>query len=339
MLKLSTATLISGLLVACAADDSAPTPDGTDASVADSGARDASGDDASTSPDAQAQAEGGTIGNDENVVGTAKEADCDLNGVWIARQSTEAEALLAKQIANNWYYLELTQNGEEVEVTAHKDCGIQVYGSVTVQLTPATTRALMAHNSQVGRKGKVVKQADGTCSFEMETFWSVRGVTESQYLPTPRTRDVTVAQLKSELPLPAKGSSGIEDWDGDGQPGTAWQISGIAQGQRHSAQRDRTTWFSAPGYTIAGSNSFSDLLVRASFDVEELVYEAKAPDGSEAPTLRVVATPNANAAHSLALRLLGRDRAAAKASGVIKSDDFDTCLAVQAALPALKMLK
>lgn len=334
MAKLWTSALFSCVLAACGAEDSAPTPDEQDGSRPDGSISDASVPDAT-----QSQTDSAIIGTGNNTVGQAKEADCDLNGVWIGRQSTEAEALLAKQIANNWYYLELTQNGEDVEVTAHKDCGIQVFGSVTVQLTPATTRALAAHNSQVGRKGKVVKQADGTCSFEMETFWSVRGVTENQYLPTPRTRDVTVAQLKSELPLPAKGAAGVEDWDGDGQPGTAWQISGIAQGVRHSAQRDRTTWFSAPGYTISANKTFSDLLVRASFDVEELVYEAKAPDGSESPTLRVTAIPNASAPHSLALRLLGRDRAAAMASGVIKSDDFDTCLAIQGALPPLKALK
>lgn len=356
-----TASALAFLVIyACKAEDQVLTPDDQDAAVkVDSGSSVIVGDDASANADASQGANpgidatvGGTdaatndaalvVGNDAATVGPeagsttqgAKDPDCDLNGIWIARQNTESIAL-GSQYANNWYYFEFAQEGEQVVVAKHMDCGISVRSFVaSVDLLPATTRALIGHNLQAGRKGTFAKQTDGTCAFQLEKFWSVRGVSEQAYAPKPRNREATIAQLQAENPLPTKAMVGAtEDWDGDGKPGIAWQVSVLGVGTRHSAQRDWTRWFSAPGYQVTAATDFGSLVLRADFSNEEVVYDATDE------TLETLSEPNASAEHALTLRFLGRTRDDPRAQAVLKADDFETCMAIQAALPAIAGLK
>jgi hypothetical protein len=284
-----------------------------------------------TVPDAAPSADSGPVTH------TAKDPDCDLNGVWIARQITVSIALALEQFANNWYYLEFTQDGEDVVVTKHMDCGCVVRGAldlVRVEIPVATTRALIAHNSQVGRKGRFSKQADGTCALQIDKFWSVRGAKEETYVPTPRNSDVTIQQLQAEKPLPTRAMvSATEDWDGDGQPGIAWVVMGVASGTRHSIQRDWTRWFSASGHQVTAAMDFGDLRVRAEFANEEVVM------AESSASLRELSQADGSAQHSMTMRFLGRTRDDMRARGVIKADDFDTCMAIQAALPPLLGLR
>jgi hypothetical protein len=335
------------IICACKADDQVLTPDdeggGSDAAVttdsgsgaivtgdasvstdASNGADAAFGADAALGGDAAIGADGGPVKH------TAKDPDCDLNGVWIGRQVTESLAILVlTQYANNWYYLEFAQDGEQVVVSKHMDCGIEVHGSALVELAPPTMRALTAHNSQVGRKGTFAKQSDGTCALQMEKFWSVRGVNEDKYAPKPRNRDATIQEVQAENPLPAQADT--EDWDGDGQPGIAWQVGGALPGIRHSGQRDWTRWFSAEGYVPRAAMDFTaDLVVRAEFSNEEIVYAVEPADND---FLRTLSEPNLNGAHTLTLRFIGRTRDDPRAQAILKPDDFNTCLAIQAALP------
>lgn len=263
----------------------------------------------------------------------AKDPECDFNGVWIARQNTESLALGGlPQYANNWYYFELRQDGEQVTVVEHFDCGIEVQGNVLVQLSPETTKGLMAHNRQIGRKGTLKKQSDGTCAFEFGRFWNVRGVSESQYLPNPRTSTKSIADVAAEQPLP-KDAALSEDWDGDGQPGVRWNVSGIVSGARHTAQRDWNRWFTDAEYKIVGKTNWDqDLVLRAEFSNEEVIY--KADFG-----LNQLSTPNATAKHTVTLRFLGRTLDDPRAKAIRKSDDFQTCLAIQQAIKAIKGLK
>lgn len=369
MRRASASALTFVLICACKADDQVLTPDegggGRDASVSldsgmhpivsvDGGAgQDANGagatpgndaalaNDATTNGyDADPASDAATNGNEDGgpVMHTAKDPDCDLNGVWIARQNTESLALGLGQFANNYYLLEFAQDGEQVTVANHMDCGIVVKGFlelVTVEIAPETTRALIGHNRQRGRKGSFAKQANGTCAFQLEKFWSVRGVSEEMFAPKPRSREVSIEELKSENPLPTKAmASAAEDWDGDGQPGIAWHVMGVAMGTRHSAQRDWTQWFSATGYEVmAAANFGNDLVVRAEFSNEEVVYQASDESLTE------LSQANAAAAHTLTLRFLGRTRDDPRAQAILKADDFDTCRAIQTALPPLAGLK
>jgi hypothetical protein len=325
----SASALTIALLCSCKSDDGMLTPDEEDADAAavrDSSAPlDAGADDA---PDEDTGS--GTH--------TAEDPDCDLNGVWIARQNTLSVALGLQQYANNWYYLEFTQDSEQVVVSKHMDCGIEVRSALNltrVELAPATTRALSTHNSQVGRAGSFAKRADDTCALEIERFWSVRGLSEERYAPEPRSLEVSLQQLQSENPLPSETmGDATEDWDDDGFPGIAWQVTGIASGSRHSGQRDWTRWFSAEGYEVTAAREFTtDLLVRSEFASEEVVYEASDPSLTE------LAQTDASAEHTLRLRFLGRTRDDARARAIIQDDDFQTCLAIQEALPALTGLK
>lgn len=322
------------LVCACAADDKVLTPD----EEKDSGAKDAAVVNDSGQQDGGALVDAGGGKDAGGAVdaggGTAKDPSCDLNGIWIGRQNTLSLALFdTEQYANNWYYLELRQEGEEVVVTKHFDCGIEVQGTVLVQLRPETTRALMQHNSQVGRRGTFAKQADGTCAFQMERFWSVRGVSEETYVPMPRNAETAIPALQPKLPAKANVAD-TEDWDGDGNPGVTWVVSGLAKGDRYSSQRDWTRWFSATGYTVQAAGDFtSDLKVRADFSNEEVVY---APTALE---LDQVSAPKAGAPHVVTLRFLGRSSDDPRASALLKSDDFETCLAIQGALPAVKGFK
>ena len=262
-------------------------------------------------------------------------ASCDLSGVWIGRMNAESLAAGQPQYANTWYYYELAQQGSELTVARHMDCGLEVLGTVNVVLAPPTTNALRVHNLQTGRKGTVTAQPDGTCALAIERFWSVRGVSESAYVPTPRSSDATLASVQATLPLPPAGSpERTEDWDGDGRPGIAWNVSGILQGERHTAQRDWTRYFTAPGYEIRAASDFpSDLVVRAEFSNEEVVYDSS-------PGLNQVSQPNAGAAHTLTLRFLGRTADDARARAVVVAgDDAATCTNVRRALPAKRALR
>jgi hypothetical protein len=260
------------------------------------------------------------------------QASCDLSGLWIGRQNGESLALGLPQYANTWYYYEFVQTGESLEVVRHFDCGIEVRGTVRVMLAPATTRALMAHNLQVGRKGKVSVGADGTCNLSIEPFWSVRGVSEQAYAPTPRSSSMTLAEVQAALPLPpASMPERTEDWDGDMKPGITWFVNGIVNGERNTVQRDWTRYFTAPGYTIAAAGDFGDLVVRAEFSAEEVVFNTQG--------LNQLSMPNAAAEHTLTMRFLGRTKDDPRAVALYGEDDFATCTNIRKALPSTQALR
>src|SRR6185295_17485430 len=159
---------VGGAMDGAVANDSGTSPvvtadTGSGGSQQDAGNGDGgpSGNDASPATDAASASDASSPGEDAATSGsdagpvthTAKDPDCDLNGVWAARQITVSQALFVQQFANNWYYLEFSQDGEQVVVSKHMDCGIFVRSIVAqVELTPATTKALIPHNRQVGRK-------------------------------------------------------------------------------------------------------------------------------------------------------------------------------------------
>lgn len=260
----------------------------------------------------------------------AKDPDCDMNGVWIGRQTTRSEALLAGQFANNWYYLEYAQSGEDVVVTKHANCGIEVQGSATVKLSRASAEAVLQHNTQVGRKGKMYKDASGRCHFEMERWWSARGVTEARFVPSPRNAVLTLAQVAAATPLPVPARpDGAEDWENDGKLGLAVQISGILSGVRNTVQRDYTEWVTDSLRPVTPARDFTqDFDVRVTFVGEENLFD---------PTsglLAQLAQPDAAARHRVTLRFLGRSASDPRAAALVKANIFDTCQGVQAALPA-----
>jgi hypothetical protein len=273
--------------------------------------------------------EGGEGGEGGNV---AQDADCDFNGIWIGKQVTvsEAEGIPLPQSSNNWYYLEFKQNGTDVEVSKHFDCGIEVRGSATVTVSPATVTALIQHNQQTGRKATLKKEG-GKCAFDGARFWSIRGADEMRFIPNEaRDSQDSIDQVAAAKPLPNKMmTAGAEDTENDGKLGVAFVVKGIIMGTRNAVQRDWTRWFTEPDFEITPSTDWKqDLKIRADFDNEENVLDPA--DG----LITAGSMPSARAKHILRLRFLGRDKSDPRVSQIVKPKDLDTCFAIQDALPA-----
>lgn len=257
---------------------------------------------------------------------------CDLSGIWIARQNTESIAIGQPQYANTWAYYELAQAGDELTVTRHFDCGIEVRGTVRVRIPPETARALMTRNVQTGRKGRVAATGDGQCSLALETHWAVRGLSEADYTPSPRNADLPLAAVQSTQPLPlSEQPERTEDWDEDGQPGITWLVNGIVNGERYTVQRNWTRYFTAPNYMIPAGSDYADVVLRAEFDVEEVVLNVQG--------LNQLSQVNTRAEHTLTMRYLGRDKSDPRAAALFGADDFATCTKVRLALPARAALR
>ncbi len=259
---------------------------------------------------------------------TAKDPDCDMNGIWAVRQVTRSEALLTGQFANNFFYFEFSQNGEEVVATKHLNCALVILGSATGRATRATADAIRSHNSQVGRKGTMSKASDG-CHFEMERWWYARGVDEPRFLPKPRNAKVSLAQVQAELPLPTPARpDGAQDWENDGKLGMAVTLTGIIGGIRNSATRDFTDWYTDSARPIPPALDWREnLRVVARFEGEENLFD---------PTtglLAQLATVDVAAKNTLTMHFLGRTVSDPRAAAVVRPDSWDTCQALQALLP------
>jgi len=263
----------------------------------------------------------------------AQDPDCDLTGIWIARQITVNEAIGVQAFSNNWYYIEYKQSGTTAEVTKHFDCGVEIVGAVTVVLPRAAVEAQLTRNQQAGRKLTMSKDG-ASCRLESKRFWSIRGAEELPYLQDgARDSEVSIRELATSLPLPTKDNTmGAIDPDGDGKLGLAYEISGLLSGTRNSVQRDWTRWFTEPGYEFpAGMDWTDDVRIRADFDNEENVLDPA--DG----LLTSGSTPSRDAKHATTLRFLGRDATDPRAQALIKENQVDTCYAVQDALPAQEL--
>jgi hypothetical protein len=263
----------------------------------------------------------------------AQDADCDLSGIWIARQISVSEAIGVQAFSNNWYYIEIKQSGTTAELTRHYDCGIQIVGAVTVILPRNALEAQISHNSQTGRKLTVTKDG-ATCSLDSKRFWSIRGADEARYLPEGvRDSETSIRAVAMTTPLPTPDlTEGATDPDGDGKLGLAFEISGLLSGTRNSVQRDWTRWFTEAGYEIPPAMDWtSDLKLRADFDNEESVLDPR--EG----LLASGSTPSATAKHQLSLRFLGRDASDPRATAIVKEAQVDTCYAIQDALPAQEL--
>lgn len=259
----------------------------------------------------------------------ASDPECDMSGLWMVKQLTRSEALGLGQFANYYYYFELAQDGEDVTVLSQMDCDIRVEGSVTVTITEATRRSLMAHNSQKGRKATMRRQDDTHCALAFERYWSVRGADEARFVPTPRSSKESVAEVRARLPLPtAQARTGAEDWDDDGQPGIAWQINGIASGTRNTVQRDYTEWFTDEMFTVTPALDFdAPLVLRSSFDNDENVINATSG------LVGSLAVADQRAAHRVTWSFLGRTASDPRARAVLDDDPLVTCDNIVEALP------
>lgn len=271
--------------------------------------------------------------------GTARDADCDMNGIWVVRMMSVTEALTLEQCASIYYYLELKHEGENVEVVNQFNCGIEGRGSSNGSLNDATMRALMPSNSQIGRKGTMTKGPDGTCQFKMDRFWVVFGADEAVYAPSPRNAEIPFTQEQASKPLPTTATGAI-DFENDGKPGMAIVVTGAISGIRHSVQRASYVWLTNDRYKIMPSLDWAtDIEAHADYYGEEVAIEVEPAD---AVLLSAGANPVPTAQSARAtFRFLGRNASDPRVAALVVSADpksdgaLQTCKNIVKALPPI----
>jgi hypothetical protein len=256
----------------------------------------------------------------------AQDPECDMNGIWIARLTTFSRDSIfgATQTCSNWFYYEFVQTGRTVKISHALDCGIQVSGSADVTINSATTQALLHPNDQTGRLGEFYRDGDH-CVFKIERFYSARGAPRATYLPADTSSNPELSTIMPMLPT-EQMPTGSEDWDDDGNPGIAFNVSGL--GSRHVVQRDWNEFASDADHTIA--LSATEFVAGARFDNQEQIL---AVTGGLGALLKAGSTPALDLGHRVTFRMLGRSASDPTVAQVRLPDDLDTCFKVQDALP------
>ncbi len=195
--------------------------------------------------------------------GTPTNPACDLNGRWLVASRVLADALGQKQASHNWFYYELRQDADQLTVTRGLHCGYQVAAVTSLGAdvdSQLAWPALLAHQTDTGRKGSMTVTASG-CQIELAKQWNITGATVSAY------SDPNVS-----LPTPSEQASGTtpgwEDWDGDGHPGITLAVSGATSGNLYLAQRDWSLWSGA----VAASPSIFKIAVTWGEEQDPLGY-------------------------------------------------------------------
>jgi hypothetical protein len=176
-----------------------------------------------------------------------RDKGCDLTGRWIMTERRNISVVGANQVAFNWFYLELTQQGDNVTMTTGMSCGGITHGLPPIEVEIDDSHAWPAYMEKVrydGRKG--ASSADGEqCRVSFDRAVLVRGATVSAY------RDLTVALPQAEQPA-KDAEPGWEDWDSDGNPGVTMRVTGTIWGTIYEARR---TWSEYQGSTARDAGS------------------------------------------------------------------------------------
>ena len=263
---------------------------------------------------------------------------CDLSGIWVARMMTVVEALNIEQCGSQYYYLEFEQDGTDVEVVNHFNCGIEGRGTANQTFNDDTVQAYVSASSWIGRRGVMSLNDEGSCELKLEPYWSAFGVDEASYLPDPPNSTQSLAQVQSNNPLTRDAAL---DTDGDGHPGIQLIIAGAINGSRHAMQRSVNRWRTTDRYRIAPAVDWvEDLDVRVDYHGEDFTVATTPPDD---PILAAGATPRPNAASArVTLRFLGRDGTDPRVPPIVVGSDrsdlqgaLQTCRNIVDALPAI----
>ncbi len=255
----------------------------------------------------------------------AETLGCDMTGMWAAKASPYAlDSLFSSpQRSNNWYYLEIVDRGDEIEIVDGFNCGIQVEGAASVTITRATTQALMERNSPIGRRGLFRDADDGTCEMRLERWFWVRGADPS-FLPTSFSDYLELDVLDADNPLPTpEDPTGADDPENDGELGMAYQVGGAVRGTRNVIQRDWNEFFSTPERHPT-PETLDDFEVGFNYDSVEVLLSVTGCTGG-CGLLEAGSAPDPEGDHHARFVRVGPDfRQAA---------DIDTCFAVQDLIP------
>jgi len=268
------------------------------------------------------------------------DADCDVRGYWIGRQTTISSALNGDQFASAWYVFQFLQDGETLTVGEQFDCGVVIKSAnafigVTVEMPDQTAVRLVEYNVQTGRSGSIRRGAGNNCDLSFERAHSVRGADPAQYLPGGDPfSGADIIALQGSHPLPTEDASegALTGLNGDDKRGVKWVVSGIASGARWSVIRDWNEYFSNDAYPVPAGTGRSSMVFGVRFDNEEAVLSTDPPGNA---TLRSPGTPETNDPRNrLELMWLGADRSAPEVQALLGSGDVAyACGEVQQRLP------
>jgi hypothetical protein len=290
----------------------------------------------------------GVVGTGTTCTDLHRDTDCDMTGYWAARETHyERDSIVGSvQTSSNWFLFHFSQTGDVFEVAESLDCGIHVTGTVTVDYTPASLRAILylnrmdAQGTHGPRKG-TSKAGNGGCDVSLDRWYNIRGGTGDLLPPDFSTRPA----LTTLPPLPTVTDpvtstdvpSGATDPDGDGIPGMAFAVTGFVTGTRNSVQRDWKEYATPAGTSVpAAALAFA---VPGGFDLQESVLRVT-DCGTSCALLKLLAQAAGDLPGRIAFSFIGKTygspRVAAVVAGVPGQDvsvDLTTCANVRLLLP------
>ena len=305
----------------------------------------------------------GISGDGQFCQNATKDTACDMTGWWLARENDSVvDAILgAPQPASTWYLYRFTQSGPTFQIEQAIHCGFHVTGSATVDYTPGSIRGLLYENDPTvsgphPRYGTFQLQGSA-CTFTFNRHYRIRGG-QTPLLPADFTTHPALSTLPplpyEDDPLHPTGQhlQYQEDTDGDGWPGIASQITGLASGIRESTQRDFKEYAtSPPGNFVPGGETVPpnsiQFTVHGNWDLQESVLEVhdcgESADGGEGVCGLIKTPGNPNDARfppRITMRYLGSTLTSPRVASVVLSDpgvsadlDVETCANVRIALP------
>lgn len=288
----------------------------------------------------------GVVGTGAACTNPHRDTDCDMTGYWAVSETdyTCDDVFHQPQTSSNWYLYHLTQTGNAFVVDAELDCGVHVTGSVTVDYTPPALSAVLYLNEMDGtgshpaRKG-TSQATSGGCAVALDRWYKVAGVDDS-FLPADFTTKPALSSLPA-LPTvsdPINGPDappGATDPDGDGFAGMAFQITGIVNGVRDSAQRNWKEYATTGTPVPAAAIQFD---VPGGFDLQETILHVS-QCGTGCGLLTTGATAS-TAPGKITLAFIGKTLGSSRVSAIVAGapgkdvkTDLTTCQNVQQALP------
>jgi hypothetical protein len=282
--------------------------------------------------------------------GTCDQRDtaCDMTGYWAARESdyTRDAVLGAVQTSSSWVLYHFVQTGDGFQVAESINCGTHVTGSATVDPTAGALRGELSLNRMDQaphgpRHGTSATSDGGGCAVTLDRWYVLEGAVDS-FLPA----DFVAAPALSTLPPlpqeadPVNGTdfpAGATDPDGDGIPGDAVAITGIASGIRNSVARYWKQYATAPGADVPAAAV--TVVVPGTFDVQTSVLRVT-ECGSACSLIAAAANPAPDLPGHVTLRFIGKTYGSSRVSAVVAgvpgqdaSADLDTCANIQLLLP------
>ena len=288
----------------------------------------------------------GVVGTGPTCENPHRDTDCDMTGYWSVSETdyTCDDVFHQAQTSSDWYLYHITQTGNSFKVDEELDCGVHVTGSVTVDYTPATQKALMYMNPMDGSGSYPARQGTsqamaGGCAVTLDRWYKIAGVEES-YLPPLFSAKPTLSSLTA-LPMvsdPINGPDnppGATDPDGDGYPGIGIQITGIVDGIRDSAQRNWKAYATTSTPVVAAALTFN---VPGAFDLQENILHVS-QCGTGCALLDTGAAAS-TAPGMITFSFIGKTLGSARVSQIVAGQprksitaDLTTCQNVQKAVP------